>query len=343
MAGRSKLVVFLIVLFHFLDSAGQNSPKSEFSILFYNVENLFDCLDDSLTADDEFTPQGSRNWTWFRFQGKCDRLAKVILAAGEWNPPLVIGLSEIENVQVLEYLTGKTSLRNFNYKIVHKDSPDNRGIDVALLYRREFVEPLDYQAIEVIDPKDKTFHTRDILRFSGVLNSCDTVHFFVNHWPSRYGGLKETERYRLIAANRLKLEVLRLQNDSRSAKIVCMGDFNDSPFDPSLSIELAATKPVQQNLSGKLINLSAEWQSYPVKTLKNQYTWEIFDQFIVTDYFLKSESCFRFVSAEIFKAGFLLEPDPKFGGLKPKRSYVGYSFQEGFSDHLPIVLRFGFN
>jgi len=337
--------LFLIVLsFVFLllpkNIFGQvQDVKREFTFMFYNTENLFDCENDSLTNDDEYTPNGNRRWNQSRYYSKVERLAKVILAAGKWNPPVFVGLCEVENRKVLESLTGLAPLNKFTYKIIHKDSPDERGIDVALIYRPDLFRPFDYVAIPVVDPDDKSFKTRDILQVSGVLNNCDTIHVFVNHWPSRYGGLMETKKLRMLAAETLNLAVKRLFNSFPKAKIICMGDFNDTPIDESLIQVFKAIPSDNPGLPGEMINLSANWLSNQVQTIKSQYTWAVFDQFIVSDYFLLENPCFKFFKAEIFNSGFLLEPDVKFGGTKPRRTYVGFKYQEGFSDHLPVLLR----
>jgi len=313
----------------------------EYTFMFYNTENFFDTENDSLTNDEEFTPDADRRWNPARLHSKAERLAKVILAAGKWNAPIVIGLCEVEDLKVLELLTRNEPLAKFHYKIVHKDSPDTRGIDVALLYLPEFYRPFDYQAIPVVDPKDKSFKTRDILQVNGVLNGCDTVHIFVNHWPSRYGGIMETLRYRNLAAETLRKSIQNLFARYPKAKIICMGDFNDTPTDDSLAKILGAKESDNPELNGELINLSAGWISNEIQTIKSKYSWEVFDQFIVSDCFLEENRCFKFRNAEIFKAGFLLETDAAFGGVKPKRTYVGFKYQEGFSDHLPILLRVG--
>ncbi len=331
---------FLIVLFSPFECESQDkSGKDLYTFMFYNVENFFDCEDDSLTNDDEFTPEGDRRWNRSRMYDKADRLAKVILAAGKWNPPVFIGLCEIENLNVLELLTTWTPLNNLHYKIVHKDSPDERGIDVAFIYRSDLFRPFAYHSIPVNASFDKSFKTRDILYVSGVINGCDTLHVFVNHWPSRYGGIMETIRYRRLAAETLKSEINKLTTKYEHAKIICMGDFNDAPEDESLEKVLGAKSIDDSSISGELINLCYGWKSSDVQTLKNQYSWQVFDQWIVSDYFLKANNCSQFIASEIFKASFLLEPDTKFKGLKPKRTYVGFKHQEGFSDHLPIVLR----
>ena len=340
-----KFLVIVYGLFLLLlhpDLYGQSSVAgNEFTFMFYNTENFFDTENDSLTNDEEFTPDADRRWNSARLHSKAERLAKVILAAGKWNAPVIIGLCEIEDLKVLELLTRNEPLTKFHYKIVHKDSPDTRGIDVALIYRSDLFLPFDYQAIPVIDPTDKSFKTRDILQVSGVVNGCDTLHIFVNHWPSRYGGIMETLKYRSLAAETLKKSVQSLFARYPKAKIICMGDFNDTPIDDSLAKILETKESDHPELRGELINLSAGWITSQIQTIKSKYSWEVFDQFIVSDYFLKKNGCFEFRNAEIFKAGFLLAPDTNFGGVKPKRTYVGFKYQEGFSDHLPVLLRVG--
>ena len=149
----------------------------------------------------------------------------------------------------------------------------------------------------------------------------------------------ETIRYRKLAAETLKEAVGHMRSRIPSAKIVCMGDFNDTPTDESIAVYLGAKEADDPAIKGELVNLSFGWQANPVKTIKSQYKWEVFDQYIVSDNFLENKGCIRFLNAEIFDAGFLLEPDIKFGGVKPKRTYVGYKYREGFSDHLPVLLR----
>jgi len=312
-----------------------NSEKDVYTFMFYNVENYFDCEDDSLINDDEFTYNGIRGWNRGRLHEKTERIAKVILASGKWNPPVFVGLCEIENRKVLEVLTKSMTLSKFNYKIIQKDSPDERGIDVAFIYRPDLFRPLNYQSIKIADSTNVTFKTRDILQVCGILNSCDTIHVFVNHWPSRYGGIMETIRYRRLASEALNKAIRNIKKTSPEAKIVCTGDFNDTPRDESIK-GLVKSKETDH---AEMINLSDDWMSQEIQTLKNQYTWEVFDQWIVSDSFLNQNNCYRFLKAEIMQATFLLEPDTKFGGLKPKRTYVGFKYQDGFSDHLPVLVR----
>jgi endonuclease/exonuclease/phosphatase family metal-dependent hydrolase len=194
-----------------------------------------------------------------------------------------------------------------------------------------------------ISPKyqlNPEFKSRDILRVSGILNNSDTIHVFVNHWPSRYGGIMETVRLRGLAAKTLKQSIQELFTDYPKAKIICMGDFNDTPEDESLSGIFNALKSDDPDVKGEMINLSFGWMTRPVQTLKNMYSWQVFDQLIASDYILESGSFMTSIKAEIFDAVFLLEPDKKYGGVKPKRTYVGFKHQDGFSDHLPVLLKF---
>ncbi len=335
------LVILSLLVIIYFEGACQNTfaKTDEFTFMFYNVENFFDCQNDPVTNDDEFLPDGDRRWNYRRLNDKADRLAKVILAAGRWNPPVFVGLCEVENLSVLELLTRGTALNKFGYKMVHKDSPDERGIDVALLYRPDLFRPFDYQAIPVVDPTDQAFRTRDILLVSGVINQCDTLHVFVNHWPSRYGGVMETIKYRRLAAETLKRSVQGLNKRYQNPKIISTGDFNDSPSDESLARVLIAKENCIPDSLDEMISLSFGWKADAIQTIKNQYSWEVFDQWIVSGSFLKKSNCCQFLNAEIFKADFLLEADSKFGGVKPKRTYNGFKYQEGFSDHLPVLLR----
>lgn len=332
----------LLIFFTIVSECFSQDDKSsnEFTFMFYNTENFFDCENDSLTQDDEFTFEGDRRWNYSRLHDKADRLAKVIIAAGKWNAPVLVGLCEVESQQALEILVRQTPLNKFNYKVIHKDSPDLRGIDVALIYRPELFKPFDFQSILLSDSLDPTFKTRDILRVSGIFKNRDTIHVFVNHWPSRYGGIMETLRFRSLAASTLKKSVQQLLFEYPKAKIVCMGDFNDTPTNESLSVVLKAIKRNTPEFKGELINLSFDWMDRSVQTLKNLYSWQVFDQLIVSDYLLESNNFREAMRAEIFDAPFLLEPDKKYGGVKPKRTYVGFKYQEGFSDHLPVLLKF---
>src|SRR4030042_4794113 len=195
-------MVCLIILFSYNTTFAQEEEES-IRIMFWNVENFFDPFDDSLTMDDEFTPAGNHRWSWLRFSHKLNNIYKVIISTG-WKPPDIIGLCEVENKWVLERLAGITPLSKFEYKIIHKDSPDLRGIDVAILYLPNSFKPVETRFIPVTLLKPGDDPTRDILLVKGIVKSRDTVSIFVNHWPSRYPGQAETMHKRNAAASGLK-------------------------------------------------------------------------------------------------------------------------------------------
>ncbi|MGE5394211.1 MAG: endonuclease [Candidatus Saccharibacteria bacterium] len=337
-----RSIITLVVLFlGFINYcySQQVTTREVTTFMFYNTENLFDVSNDSLKQDDDFTPEGMRRWNNGRLYRKANRIAKVILAAGEWEAPAFVGLCEIEDREVLDKLISQTPLSKYRYKIIHKDSPDPRGIDVALIYRPEIFKPFDYKTIALKDTNNTSFASRDILQVSGILNNWDTLHVFVNHWPSRYGGLMETMPYRKLAAKVLDKSIQELFVKYPRAKIICMGDFNDTPDDESVRKVLKAAQINQEQVKGEMVNLSAAWTSLAVQTLKSGYTWQVFDQWIVSDYLMENTIGLNVIGAEIFNAPFLLETDSKYGGVKPKRTYIGFKHQEGFSDHLPILLK----
>lgn len=338
---KSNRLLLLIAFFLLLSyiSFPQKS-KNNVSVLFYNTENLFDTRNDSEREDDEFTPESDRRWTNKRLNQKLINISKVILSSSGFETPVVVALCEVENRYVLERLLDATPLKNLNYKIVHKESPDHRGIDVALLYNPDFVYPLEYEFYPLHKLGD-TIATREILYFSGVLNETDTLHFFANHWPSRYDGLLESEPLRELAALHLKNKVEELQQEQVDPKIIILGDFNDQPTDKSIFETLNAIEPAANPDPYQLYNLSFSWMKDEIQTQKYQSQWSVFDQCIVSGNLLKNQSGY-FVkpdNVQIVKLPFLLEKDLRYGGKKPFRTYNGFSYEGGFSDHLPVLLK----
>lgn len=335
---------FLTFLFSFYSSFSQPKHK-EYSFLFFNTENLFDVRNDSLTNDDEFTPQGERHWNRKRLSLKLQNTAKVILSAGGWSTPVFVGLCEIENRYVLESLCNKTPLHNIGYKIIHKESPDYRGIDVAALYDPELFYPLAYKYFPVRNKKGEPQKTRELLYVSGVLDGADTLHVFINHWPSRYSGVLETREYRADAARELRRQIGVLLSHNKKAKIIVLGDFNDQPKDVSINDVLGAKEIDKIIKSNQIYNLSTNWQQQEIGTLKYQSQWFVFDQIMVSGALLKTKDAIYTKPdwAAIYAPPFLLEEDKTHGGMKPKRTYVGFRYNEGFSDHFPVVLKLKHN
>ncbi len=341
---RKMKIKVLFLLFLFLNfrlhSTAQDNSK-QVSILFYNVENLFDVMDDPETDDDNYTQGGDLHWTSKRLNKKVLNISKVILGASGWDPPAIIGLCEIENRYVLEKLVADTPIRSIPYKIVHKESPDHRGIDVALLYNSEQIYPLEYNYFPILNTKKKVISTREILYFSGILNKLDTLHFFINHWPSRFSGLLETKEQRNAAARVLRDKIDELFLVHNNSKIIILGDFNDNPDDENIAEILGAKGMEEPIVPGEIYNLSFKWQGQETGTLKYQSQWYFFDQIIVSGSLVKNESGYTTTvqDAKIIDLPFLIERDERYGGQKPKRTYYGYSYNDGFSDHLPVLLK----
>lgn len=310
--------------------------------MFYNVENLFDTDDDPGIFDEEFTPAGARYWTEYKYSQKLNNIFKVIVAVGEWDLPPVIGLAEVENRKVLEDLIDRTPLYKAGYEIIHYDSPDQRGIDVAFLYRKEYFTPVAYNPISVKWPSNiGRGTTRDILYVSGITSFTDTLHFFINHWPSRVGGQIETEDKRIYIAKLLRNHVDSLFMINPENKIIIMGDLNDYPQDRSVKEVLEAESRFKEIIPDKLYNLSYYLQEEKNEgTYKYNGQWGILDQIIVSGSLLDtSRPTYTTVNnSYVFSADFLLEKDEKYTGKCLKRTYIGYKYHGGYSDHLPTYL-----
>jgi len=313
--------------------------------MFYNVENLFDTFDDSLKRDDDFLPEGNHFWNNHKYYTKLNQICKVIMAVGEWNPPAIIGLCEIENRKVIYDLTNNTPLVKYEYKIVHKESPDRRGIDVGLLYRDDLFTPINSSFLQINFPNNPESKTRDILYVKGVTNYSDTLHVFVNHWPSRWGGQLESEERRVFVASVLKTTIDSIFNENSNANIIITGDFNDYPDNKSIKDILSAKQSIDDVSSNQLYNLSSIlFKTKNIGSHKYQGEWGVLDQFIVSGNLLKKENEV-YTSTEdtyIFNQDFLLEPDESNFGFKPNRTYIGYKYNGGYSDHLPIYLILNF-
>lgn len=305
---------------------------------FYNVENLFDTINDPHTNDDEFTPSGTRAWNYGKYLEKLDHIYKTITAMGDWDPPVLIGFCEIENRSVLYDLVSRTPFIKYGYDIIHFDSPDKRGIDVGLIYQPKFFKPLTYKSITVNISADSSSTTRDILYVSGKIFKKDTVHVFINHWPSRSGGQAKSEPRRIIAANTLRLHVDSILILNPSSNIVIMGDFNDEPGDKSVSQHLL-TSGDSLNISGRLLfNAMYHYFKKGIGTEKFQEHWHCLDQIIVSSSLLNKDNQVKMKQSAIFRGSWLIEKDEKYLGEKPFRTYAGPKYLGGYSDHLPVYI-----
>lgn len=304
-------------------------------VMFWNVENYFDTYDNPSTTDEEFTPTGDNRWGRARFEKKRDDIAKTILLAADQygDLPALIGLAEVENAFVLQELLEETPLARTQYKYIHKDSPDSRGIDVALLYREELFTPLETKYIGF------SFPTRDVLYTKGVVNGLDTLHIMVNHWPSKRGNEESSGRKREYVSLKVSHVVDSILLRNPAANIVLMGDFNDTP----------ASSPLK-NL-GQLTNL-AKWADGAEGTYKYRESWSMIDQFLVSENLIKEKSSingkneafrpqwiYTHRGMEIFAPEALFAEDATYMGIKPKRTYSGPRYLGGISDHLPVVFK----
>ncbi|NOY36816.1 MAG: endonuclease [Chlorobi bacterium] len=326
--------VFLLISLPEFLSARTDKPVR---ILFYNTENFFDPYDDSLTLDEEFTPDGERHWTRTRFIQKANHLYKVFMAAGDWTPPEMIGLAEVENEYVLHYLVAETPFSKFGYRFVHFDSPDKRGIDVALLFNPSEVEILTAFPVSVTLPKDYR-PTRDILYADVLVGGTLPLHLFVNHWPSRTSGYLETEELRIAAARTIHYVLDTLIENQPGAKVIVMGDFNDEPDDQSIQMIGHPVNSSIEKISGSLVNLMTSSHLKGEGTLFYNDRWWLFDQFLVSRNLTVSGNAYGVVTGypEIFRPDFLLTGDDR---KIPYRTFRGFTYTGGFSDHLPILIK----
>ncbi len=382
-----QLFIVVLALLPIVCQAQMEQPPVR--VAFWNMENFFDPFVDSTKTYNAFTEDGMQHWTKSRFYRKRNNMYKAILAMSENHPIGILGMCEVENEYVLNALFEQTPLKKHNYRWVHYEGPDKRGIDPAIVYSLDHFQLVESAVIPYYNPEDTAYHSRDILyaKFVAVspngagdcrslsamtpngetspegviaslgethsegviagltrnlLQARDTIHVFVNHWPSRYSGELETVGSRSCSAAILRAKVDSIVDaapEGYRPKVIMMGDLNDCPTDPSVYDVLRARHPSEMvedcyiNLFGKNDGLGFEG------TLKHQTDWQIFDQIIVTPGVMDGEGL-RYLegSARIFHADFMLEDDETYHGKKLFRTYIGPRYFGGFSDHLPVYI-----
>ena len=332
--------VVLVALFFVLFTLGIYS-QSDFRVMFYNVENLFDTTDNPLKDDDDFLPDGFMRWTPWKYWEKLRNITRVITAVGEMNPPALVGLCEVENDSVLFDLTRRSPLRAQEYEYLITDSPDERGINVALLYQRHQFKLLEWYEYRINLERSGSRPTRNILHAVGELVNGDTIDVLVCHFPSRSGGQRETEPARVQSANMLRGKADSLLSVRAHPHCIIMGDFNDPPRSKSLSRVLNALKPDPPFRDNELYNLFfGHSRTGETGTYKYQGRWEVIDQIIVNGSLLREGNSLHIkdFEARIFHPDFLLEDDDRYYGRKPFRTSSGPRYLGGFSDHLPIYM-----
>ncbi|KQC31748.1 endonuclease [Flagellimonas eckloniae] len=308
-----------------------NNSETRFTVAFYNLENFFDTKNDPHKLDDDFTPDGKKVWDESKFSRKTKKLARTISLIGQddsGTPPVLIGIAEVENKQVIEALLKTKSLREVNYDYVHFDSPDERGIDTALIYNKERFEVISSETIPLMVDNDNGDRdlTRDILYVHGRLHQ-EEIHVFVNHWPSRRDGANETSYKRIKAAETILQKIGNIPTESFNC--IIMGDFNDDPNSESIKTIMDTkmfVNPMQTLLSP--VSGSANYKG----------EWSLFDQILISHSFLNYEKgTHSFKKAKVFAPKFLKEWKGKYKG-NPFRTYAGKKYLGGYSDHFPVYL-----
>ncbi len=340
-----KRVLFTVLLAMFIVVCFAQKP---YKVMFYNIENFFDTINDPEVRDDEFTPEGPKAWNAAKYAKKLSNIERVLfdVAAVDRIYPAVIGFSEVENRTVLEDIVATKKLAPASYRVVHYDSPEARGVDVAFIYRPDQFKLEGSFPVKAEVPTLPNFRTRDILTMWGTIEG-EPFYFMVAHWPSRLGG-KDASAFKREALGaqmrRLADSVLRI---NPATKVVAMGDFNDDPTDPSIEEALGAKGKIKELAKGDFFNPYHEMLRAGMGTLAYGDAWNIFDNIVVTenlakgstgDLKLRRDPASKFYG-HIFRAHYLFQKEGQYRGY-PLRTYVGNNFQGGFSDHLPVYIYF---
>lgn len=312
------------------------------TIAFYNVENLFDTIKDPITFDEDFTPKGKNQWTTERYHEKLDKISKVMSEIGKeitQNAPDIIGLCEIENRTVLTDLIHHPNLRALGYDIIHFESPDRRGIDVAFIYRKSVFIPTSFRSHRLLLTKDDEFrvYTRDQLVVGGLLDG-EALHFIVNHWPSRSGGEAKSRPNRIAAARLNKRIIDSIIYRMPEAKVISMGDLNDDPNDYSLKKVLNTQTKEKILEPTDLYNPMEKLHKKGFGTLAYRDSWNLFDQiFFTANLYLEPFTGYKFWKAGVFDPPYLIDKKGQYKGY-PLRSYANGNYVGGYSDHFPVYI-----
>ncbi len=343
---RGSVLTSWFVAFVFTTAFGmQDGTTSRYhikTIAFYNLENLFDTVDDSLTYDDDKTPKGKDRWTLNRYRHKIANMAKVIALIGKeikGSSPDIIGLCELENIKVLQDIFSHDELLKEDYRLIHYDSPDERGIDVALAYRSDAFIPFSHSSRRLLLEKEngRRDYTRDLLIVGGMLEQ-DELYILINHWPSRSGGESRSRRFREEAARLNRQVIDSIHHLSPNSNIIIMGDFNDNPLNRSIK-NLLKTKGRRSNLEeDELFNPMESLYKKGQGSLGYRDQWHMFDQILMTKNLIQPKPVhYYFWKAGIFNPPFLVTRNGPYTGY-PKRTYASGIYIGGYSDHFPVYV-----
>ncbi len=335
---KSLLPILLLTIF---TACKQTTDTNTIPIAFYNCENLFDTNNDPDVDDDDFTPTGKYHYTQKVYHQKLHNIATVIQSMANGDGPTIMGMAEVENPNVLNDLCSQPELNRKNYKYIITSGPDPRGINVALLYKSDLFTPLSTEKIRVDLSAFGNSKTRDILHVSGILNA-DTIHIFVNHWPSRLGEEETSIAKRQAAANADKQALEALYKTNPNARVIFMGDFNDNPDDVTITHTLGAVAEKANTSVSSLYNPWINIYKSGEGTEEFRNHWNLFDQIMLSGNMLNQGQHLHYLKAEIYKPDFIVDHYKDHKG-QPHRSFVGTHWINGYSDHFPVIMYLGNN
>lgn len=310
--------------------------------MFYNVENLYDTINNPRTFDDDFTPNGELHWGSYRYHKKIEDIGKAISSLGGKYPPALVGLCEVENDAVLKHLTQESSLAKHKYKYLITKSKDSRGSNVALLYQRDQFRIIQKQSYTPIIDSENKRTTRDIYHIVGEVVNGKMLDLFICHYPSRTEGVAKSRPLRIEVSKLLRQKVDSIYKVRKDPNIIIMGDFNDYPFDISIKETLDAksleAKIENRHIYNMFLHLGRKKKD--IASYKHKGTWNYLDQFIVSGNLLDPIHSVHVIDnkAHVYAPPFLIEEDEKHGGIKPFRTFSGWTYLSGTSDHLPIYM-----
>lgn len=341
---KKTVLMLCMALFTVASLSAQDKP---YSVVFYNLENLFDIYNDPETHDDEFTPTGVKQWNETRYQKKLYNMERVLfdIAAQQKEYPIVIGVSEIENRSVLEDLVSQPKLKGANYRICHYDSPDARGVDVAFLYRSDVFKLEGSDNIKLHVEGLPNFRTRDLVVMWGTIED-EPFYFLVSHWPSRLGGKEASQFKRDACAKQIREIKDSLLRENPATKVIVMGDFNDDATDDSIVEVMGAKGNVKDLVPGDFFNPYIAMLRAGLGTLAYQDEWNLFDNICVTENLVNAEKDkLRIIKGKkfygnIFTRPYMLQLEGQYKNY-PLRTFVSNNFQDGYSDHFPVYIYIG--
>lgn len=339
MAKSFFITVLLVTI-----NAGLLFSQKSITVALYNCENFFDTKDDPNKNDDEFLPTSKLKWDEERYMNKLNKVAQVLDSTALSEAlPTIVGLVEIENLEVLKDLIAKSQFANKNYDAICTDSPDERSIDVGLLFDKDIFQLIEFKELNATNPELGDYKTRNVLHATLKSKKGELVYVFVNHWPSRREGVEVSEPRRVFAAQQVRNKINEIQAKDINAKIIVMGDFNDHPDNKSVFETLMAKdKP---NDKKELFNPYASLDANKQGTHYFDKEWRVLDQIIISQGFSESKKGYRYKpnSASILRKDFVLYKNPKTGEERPNRTYSGEKYFNGYSDHLAVYIELFLN